>query len=453
MLLLPDERMVIVLDDYEISDVSSEAGLVASLVLHPEFSFYSEQLTPHHFADAGNGYLYYAISALAQQGVEQVDAYNIIHILDAKEATKNKLTINAVNEFIGNASIIARNTTDEYKMLVESVMKAAFRRDAYKKLEECQQLCKQDDVQEIERKIYAALDDVMLNYSAKNEMPLYKDVVEQEWAKIKSRQNGETPAIEFPFPALNEYVVMEPGEVICFTGAAKSGKSAMLLTCTVDMLKHDRSVLYIDSELSTRLFTMRILAHLTGITFSSIRSGRYSEEDGAKIEQAIAWLKTRKFMHLYLPVFDENTMYLAAKRAKHLIGIDCIVVDYLKSTSARDEAFAVYAEMGRIADTLKNRIAGDLNLMGLTAAQATNTGKIADSARIARSVSTVVSIRDKSMEEIQEAGQDCGNKKLRVTFNRNGNKMLENEWIDMAFDGPTITYKQAPRQHEPQTPF
>lgn len=453
MLLLPDEREVIALDDFIIDDVNSEAGVVASLVFHPEFYFYSEQLTPHHFANAGNGYLYYAISTLAQQGVEQIDAYNITHILDKKDATKGKLTIGAVNEFIETAPDIAENTADGYKMLTDAVLNAAFRRDAYQKLAECQQLCKNKDVKEIERKIYTALDDVMLKYSSKNEMPLYKDVVDQEWAKIKSRQNGETPSIKFPFPALNEYVVMEPGEVVCFTGAAKSGKSAMLLTCTVDMLMHDRSVLYIDSELSTRLFTMRILAHLTGITFSSIRSGHYSREDAGKIDNALAWLKTRNFMHLYLPVFDENTMYLAAKRAKHLINIDCIVVDYLKSTSARDEAFAVYAEMGRIADTLKNRIAGDHNLMGLTAAQATNTGKIADSARIARSVSTVVSITDKSIEEMQEEGQECGNKKLRVVFNRNGNQMMENEWIDMAFDGPTITYRQAPKQHELEPPF
>lgn len=444
------------MDDYGISDIKSEAGVVASLVFHPEFSFYSEQLTPHHFADSSNGYLYYAISTLAQQGVEQIDAYNIVHVLDLKSSTKGKLSISAVNDFICNASAIARNTIDEYNMIADAVLKSAFRRDAYRKLGECQQLCKQDNIPDIEQKIYAAMDDVMLNYCTKNEMPLYRDVIDQEWEKIKARQNGETPAIEFPFPALNEYVVMEPGEVVCFTGAAKSGKSAMLLTCTVDMLKHNRSVLYLDSELSTRLFTMRILSHLTKIPFSQIRSGNYSPDDELKITQAREWLKTRKFMHLYLPVFDENTMYLAAKRAKHLIDIDCIVVDYLKSTSSSDEAFAVYAEMGRIADTLKNRIAGDLGLMGLTAAQATSTGKIADSARIARSVSTVVSITDKSFEEMQEnsaSGHDYGNKKLRVVFNRNGNQMGDNEWIDMKFDGPTITYEQAKEQHELIQPF
>ena len=81
------------MDDYGISDIKSEAGVVASLVFHPEFSFYSEQLTPHHFADSSNGYLYYAISTLAQQGVEQIDAYNIVHVLDLKSSTKGKLSI------------------------------------------------------------------------------------------------------------------------------------------------------------------------------------------------------------------------------------------------------------------------------------------------------------------------------------------------------------------------
>ena len=39
----------------DICDVPGEAGIVASLILHPEFYFYSEQLTPHDFTVEENG--------------------------------------------------------------------------------------------------------------------------------------------------------------------------------------------------------------------------------------------------------------------------------------------------------------------------------------------------------------------------------------------------------------
>lgn len=157
-------------------------------------------------------------------------------------------------------------------------------------------------------------------------------------------------------------------------------------------------------------------------------------------------------MHVYLPVFDENTVYLTAKKAKHAIDIDCIVVDYLKSTCDSDEAFSVYNEMGRFSDTLKNRIAGELGICGLTAVQMTRTGQIADSSKIARSLSTIISISDKTPEEMVD-DTTGGDKKMRVVFNRNGAQMGPGEWIDMKFTGATVTYEETAEQHAELEPF
>ena len=52
----------------------------------------------------------------------------------------------------------------------------------------------------------------------------------------------------------------------------------MLLNCACDLLKNDHAVLYIDSELNSRLFTARMLSHLTGIEFRRIRNGDYSRK-------------------------------------------------------------------------------------------------------------------------------------------------------------------------------
>lgn len=434
--------------------------MIASILLKPELVYFSEQLKPNHFSDPANAYIYYAVSSLVDQQVEKVDEYNIINFLNMKRGTSHVaddlqrvISIQSLQELFKNAGLIARREPADYKVLVKAVLDAAFRRTTFAKLSECEKICADGEAEDIERKIYSTLDTVMMEFSASADLVEYKDVIDDYWAEIKARQRGKSQAINFPFDALNEYVVMEPGELICFTAPAKMGKSAMLLTCTVDLLRKDKSVLVIDSEISTKLYTMRLLCHLTGIKFSDLRSGNYGFEDERKIDSAIAWLKTRRFIHIYMPVFDDDAVYLAAKKAKHLIDIDCIVVDYLKSTSEKDEAFATYNQMGRFSDMLKNKICGDMKICGLTAAQATATGKIADSAKIGRNVSTVISIMDKSAEDINRDGLRCGNKKIRVVFNRNGAQMTENEYIDMNFDGSHVSYSQAEEQHSVEEPY
>lgn len=93
-----------------------------------------------------------------------------------------------------------------------------------------------------------------------------------------------------------------------------------------------------------------------------------------------------------------------------------------------------------------------MNIAGIGAAQATSSGKVADSAKIVRNASTIILIQDKTPEEVQQDGPECGNKKLRVVFNRNGPQMTDNEYIDMNFDGNIISYEEA-RQHIPVEPY
>lgn len=400
--------------------------------------------------------MYEAISELARRNAETIDPYMIRQILSASEETKpylEDLTVEKLNEFMEMSDSIGRNSPEEYETLVQNVMDRAFRRDACRCLEKCIKECKDLDIEDIQKNIYDNIDQIMTSYSSVNSMPLYADIVESTWEHIKARQRGETKAISFPFPLLNDFVVLEPGECVCFTGGPKAGKSAMLLTITVAMLKKGKSVLYVDSEISDELFTMRILSHLTGIQFWKIRNGTVlTEEEEVKIREQIEWLKQQKFIHIYMPVLKADPLYVTAKKAKHQIGIDCIVVDYLKADNTKDDGFSVYADLGNVSDILKNKIAGEMGIAALTAAQATATGKIADSARIARSMSTVIAISDKDLAEIEADGTGA-TKKIRVVYNRNGAQQVEDEYIDMVFDGSTCKYMQAEKQHEKIEPY
>ena len=344
---------MMIINVLDINDVSSEAGVIASAILNPDLVFYSEQLTPHHFTNEQNAYMYYAICRLARKNITKIDAYNITNVLNANSATREKadsiLSIPAINDFIDNAQSIARTSIEEYKMIANNVLNAAFRRDTYNKLVECQHLCFNSNEKEIEQKIYSALDDVMMEFSSTSEVPLYKDVIDKYWDEIKARQDGGFAGIPFKFPTLNEYVTIERGELVVFAAEAKQGKSMMLLNCAVDLLRKNKKVLYIDSELNSRLFTCRLISHLTGIEFSRVKSGNYSLEEEDAIKQYMEWLKTRDFVHIYVPMFDQRSIYTTVKKIKHTMGLDVLIVDYFKGSSDGD-AFASYQELGRLVD-------------------------------------------------------------------------------------------------------
>ena len=428
--------------------------MIASLVYHPEFSFYSENLLPNHFFNKENRYIYAAICNLAQRGVQHIDPYSILQSLQSQEATAkyaDEITVAQLNDFFDTSDSLARHTVEDYKLCVDNVIDAAFRRDALQSLKKCEAMCFNESIKDIEQQIYRSLDDVMMEFSATTEVPAYKDVIDECWAEIEGRQGSGYAGIPFEFPALNDYATIERGELFIFGAEQKQGKSMMLLNCAVDLLQHDYAVLYLDSELNTRLFTARILAHLTGIEYKRLTSGNYSEEEERRIIEAKEWLKTRKFTHLYIPTFDQHSIYTAVKKVNHTQGLDVLIVDYFKGKGEGD-AFDSYQELGRFVDMVKNQICGEMNIAGIGAAQATVTGKLADSAKIARNASTIAMISDKTPEEIEADGAECGNKKLRVTVNRNGMQMAQGEYIDLLFDGNHILYQQA-KQHIPQTPF
>ena len=265
----------------DINSIESESGIIASLIHNPELSFYSEYLLPNHFTNKENRCVYTAICDLARKGIMTIDPYNIIECLNSSEATRkyaDELSIDKLQELVEMSDVLARSTVEEYKMLVSNVMDAAFRRDTFQRLRECQALCYDRSEENVEQKIYNIIDDVMTEFSTANEVPPYKDVVDDCWEEIKSRQGNGFAGIPFKFGALNEYATIEPGELFIFAAEAKQGKSMMLLNCAIDLLKRDLAVLYLDSELNTRLFTARVLAHLSGIEYKRLTAGNYTEE-------------------------------------------------------------------------------------------------------------------------------------------------------------------------------
>lgn len=441
----------------DINSIESESGIIASLIHHPEFIFQADEyLLPNHFSNLENRVLYAAIRKLAVSDISAIDPYNIVECLKSSEATRkyaDTISVEKLHELMDMSDVLARHTIEEYKLLVSNVMDAAFRRDMYRSLVECQRLCLDGTEDgDSQQKIYQIIDEVMASYSKNEEMPQYADVIDDLWEEIKSRQGTGYAGLPFKFPSLNDYVTIERGELVIFGAQQKVGKSIMLLNCAVDLLRQGKSVLYIDSELSSRLFTARLLAHLSKVEYRKLTSGNYTPEEESEIIAAKEWMKDKQFTHIYMPFFDAQNIYTAVRRQNNIHPIDVIIIDYFKSTGNATDAFQTYAEMGRCVDMIKNEVAGAMNIAAIGAAQATINNKLADSAKIARNASTIIMLMDKTPDEIEADGVECGNKKMVVTVNRNGMQHAEGEYISLNFDGNHILYEEA-KQHIPQTPY
>lgn len=442
-------------------DKASEAAVIASLIRNPKLIWEAEDLLADHFYEVENRGIYKAIRSLVNNNIEIIDALNIYKAassLDDGCDYTQYLTVDNLQELICMSEALARSSAEEYKMYANNVMDAAFRRDMINSLKNCLDICESvsedsKNKEAVQQRVYQIIDETISQYSSTDDIPCYADQVDNMWEEIKLRQGDGYAGIPFKFPALNDYVTGERGELIIFGAQQKVGKSIMLLNIAADLLKRDYSVLYIDSELSTRLFTARLLTHLSGLTYRDLTTGHYSKEEEQKIIEAKEWLKTRKFTHIYMPFFDKETIYSTTKRVDHRQHIDVIIIDYFKSTGDSVDAYQTYAAMGRCVDLVKNDIAGAMNIVAIGAAQATATNKLADSAKIARNASTIIMLVDKTPEEIEADGAECGNKKMIVTVNRNGTQMAPGEYIDVVFDGNRILYEQAPKQHVPNNPF
>lgn len=441
----------------DINSLESESGIIASLIHNPELSFYSEDLKPNHFTNKENRCVYTAICELAKKEIKTVDPYNILEVLNSSESTRKyagMLSIEKLQELVDMSDVLVRRSVEEYRMLVNNVLDAAFRLDALSSLKECEALCLDRSQSEIGEQIYSVIDNLILEYSATNDVPEFGDVVDKLWEEIENHQDGKEAGIPFKFPTLNEYVRIEPGELVVVGAPAKGAKSMFMMNEAVDILRKGKTVFYLDSELSSRLFLCRLVSHLTGIEFSRIRNGRYSEEEGQKIKEQVDWIKQQKLVHMYLPIFDKQTIYTAVKKIYHRFGsLDVLIVDYLKPTGSSTEAYTVYSELGNLTDMIKNEICGKLGIAGLAAAQLNSNGHLADSAKISRNASTIILMTDKTSEEIEQDGENSGRKKLFVAQNRNGMQHVDGEWINLDFNGNICTLEESKQQHRLEEPY
>lgn len=439
----------------DIKNIEAEAGIIATAAVHPDFTFFSEDLSPRHFSDKQNGWMYFAIREIAKREQPIVDGFNIHQVLYSKKSTEagvDILPISSIDEFLSIAPSVARSTKEEYRVLVDNVRNKAFARESASMLEECKALCYKEDVEDLQQKIYQSVEDLIYKYQRMDELKLVSQQADEIWDSIDEKTIAEA-TVDFPFPSLNKYCRLERSEAIVLSARQKRGKSIFMMNVLIKAIKEGKKAIYIDTELPTKKFLHRILAHLAQVEYSKIRDKALTEEESERVNKAINWVKKTQFVHIYVPVLDDSKLISLIKRAYHTYQIDAVFLDYIKSNGEFSmDAYKNSAALGRTLDLMKNYIGGTMNLFVMTAVQATATGEVAFSQGIRRNCSALMYLERKDEKQFSaDGGADFGNMRLTVQDNRNGEIMADDEYISLTLDGNRCTFKESlqPERVEP----
>ena len=443
-------------------DNIAESSLISTLIQHPDYLAYSDNLIsrPRYFYNEDNMILFWAICELYKKNITRIDSINLLAQLKLGGGTikiLRKPEFEDLQKFIVMTEKAARHTPKEYKMLVDRIISLAFKRDLYYRLGRLENECLNDlPLNELNNKVYTEIEDLTKQYIIGDNVQLFSKVTDTLWKEIeKRRSDSGVYGIPSKFSLINEYFSYEPTELVLISGRMKKGKSAFMMNEAIDKLQKGYPVLYVDTEMADRLFYERMLANVSGVTVKEIKTGLYSTENAEdRIRQAREWIDKQEFIHIYNPSMTEEELYSICKHWKNQNGLQFLIYDYIKSYDS--EAYRNSALLGQMADFLKNKIAGELDIAVLSAAQLNRNDMIANSDNIAKAISTGIFWRFKTADEIQrEGGLDAGNVIAYININRNGPQTDEDEAIYFTFDGDRQMITEAKKQKKdlPATPF
>lgn len=426
-------------------DISAESTVISSLIVNPELSFCYDELKPRHFSDTDNQLLYYALCELAKKGAK-VDKINIRSILNSRPALQRVsggLTDDALDLLMDYSSDVARASEEEYKQVAFVVKDKAFRREMLNRLKACETICFNGEEKDIRSTIYNALDEAIQEYASGEKFKSMGELIDNIVEEIAEDQK-EGNYIPFFISALNDYCRIERTQTIVFSALQKRGKSMWMMNNLVYLAKRGLKCLYIDTEISDKEFSMRLLSHLAQVEYRRIHDGRLTDDERRRISAAIQWIKTTKIVHKYVPVVSDTEILSHVIKMKNTYGVDVVILDYLKANGEYAlDAYQNSAALGKTLDLMKNEIAGKMNLYTLVNVQSAGEFTVAKSKDIARNCSALVYLNRKTPEEIsKDGGLRYGNMKLTVLDNRSGSVMNEDEYISLTFDGNLCTFRE-----------
>jgi replicative DNA helicase len=260
-----------------------------------------------------------------------------------------------------------------------------------------------------------------------------------------------------------------PGRLKVCAAAAKTGKSAFALNIAKHVaINEGIPVLYIDTEMTTEEQIDRLVSivatEMTGtiVPESAVSKGLFDRNPAMKeaVEVAKQLIKEAPFYHVYMPTFSAEKVHNLARKFQRQYGVDwngykdqfLLVFDYIKmpDEASKNPTAQEYQVLGDIANTLKNRTAGQLQIPVLAFAQLNprtvhgsadvNSSHMSGSNRIVMYVNELSFLRRKTDEEIANDGPQMGNMVWKLGESRNGGSYIG--WLDYTIRNGVCSMKE-----------
>lgn len=442
-----------------LTDANAEAGVVATLIYHPDFIFHSNHLMERQFYNMDNACMFWAIRELVNNKVTEITALNISHIIASNGSVKRELekyNLPSIQEYIDLCFFSKRDTLEEYKMLVNRVIELAFKRDLARLARQIEKNCFQEKtLGQLSSDVYQSLNNLNAKYVTGGEIVTLGQKVDAIYDKItKKKERGESYGLPSVIKSLDPFFQYEEGELIVVAARMKKGKSVLAMMEAIHKAQSGVPTFVQDSEMSDELWYLRAVSYLSGISVRRIKNELLTKEENAKIADANEHIKSLPLFHNYDPYITKEKFYAICAQKKNEIGLKFVIWDYIKCDDSIISVGERSAYMGGVTNWLKNNIAGDLNLSVLAFAQLNRQNEVGESDGIEKFCSVSARWEEKTQDEMVNDGQECGTHKIIVKLNRLGkNHLGENDYIDMKFlDGrPGIT--EAVQHKKINSPF
>lgn len=442
-------------------DAQLEATYIATVIANPHFLLVENTVRPGFFYAKDNQCLFWGVQTLANRGIETIDALNLETILSSNAAVKRIMEnhgLQDLSKYIEMSRLVARGSYEEYKVLEEQIITAAFRRElrsfSYQLGRECE-----NDAMSLE-----ALNDfcndgltkITDRYAYGADSVLLGEKIDDIWQDICDKRTATGYGIPFKIKRLNDYLTLVPGELTLVAGATGRGKSSLFLVEGLHKaITLGVPTLIIDSELTDTVWLPRAIASLSGVTVANIKTGDYSSDDAEKVEQAKAKLKKAPILHEYISSFDKFRIEGLVRKWKNKLDLGLVIFDYLKPGTMYGAA-EISQSLGLATDFLKNTISTEINVPVLAGVQMNEqTGSVADSQKPIRYADALLRWEEKTPELIARDGAASGNFLIRIDKNRNGMSTVgDDDYIDVIFEKNKMRIGDA-KQHEVphDTPF
>lgn len=434
-------------------DNRAEGSVISTLLYHPDFLGYCVNLKPDHFFLMENKLFFWAIKELFEKyHVTEITAVKLERVFNTNASCRGQLAkynIKSFQEYIDLAIYSKVDDVPSFKMFVKRILDLSIARDVVKNHEETINYILSNDnvtVETINQKLYKGIQDITSRYITDGEIHTVGDTCKETWAEIERRKAaGETNGIPSFLPSLKNYFLFQKKEMVLVSARMKVGKSVFGMLEALHAAQNGIPTLVFDSEMSDKLYNLRIISHYTGIPGLKLENELLTGDENAAVQNAIKKIDKLPLWHIFNPSMGLDQFYSTCYQFKIQNNLQFVVYDYIKGDDELESSRRSNL-MGAKADFLKNRIAGELDLAVLAFAQIGRSGEVAESDALERYCSVSCELAKKTPDQIVDDGPDCGTMLVKVKLNRLGPSMY-GDYIDLEYAPQGLTLQEAKR-HE-----